>query len=92
MTDCVYFELKDSEGYSQLEEASASDFYMWNATSLGNLFVAASGFNELRVRKKAIKLLEQFYEYLVVLKSCILGTGTTKGRTHGTIVKNCRVC
>jgi hypothetical protein len=57
MADSVYFELADDEIFQQLGDSSKGDFYMWNGTSLGNLFVAASGYNENKVRIQAINLL-----------------------------------
>ena len=57
MADSVYFEHADDEIFKQLEDASNGDFYMWNSTSLGNLFVAAGGFNADKVRIQAINLL-----------------------------------
>ena len=49
MADCVklYFELSDSVIFDQLEAVTISDFYRWNTTCLGNLIVAASGYNGL---------------------------------------------
>ena len=52
-----YFELGDNEIFQQLEDSSKGDFYIWNSTSLGNLFVAASGYNGIKVRIQAIDLL-----------------------------------
>ena len=43
MADALYFELADGEIFQQLQDTSKGDFYIWNGTSLGNLFVAASG-------------------------------------------------
>ena len=51
MGDSLYFELEDT---------SKGDFYIWNGTSLGNLFVAASGNNGTKVRIQAINLLMCF--------------------------------
>ncbi|XP_072022743.1 uncharacterized protein [Amphiura filiformis] len=45
MADSIYFELADEEIFEQLQDASRGDFFKWNGTSLGNLFVAASGYN-----------------------------------------------
>ena len=45
MGDSLYFELADNEIFQQLEDTSKGDFYIWNGTSLGNLFVAASVYN-----------------------------------------------
>ena len=57
MGDSIYFELADNEIFQQLEDSSKGDFYIWNGTSLGNLFVAASGYNGIKVRIQAIDLL-----------------------------------
>ena len=57
MDDIIYFELADNEIFQQLEDSSKGDFYIWNNTSLGNLFVAASGYNGIKVRIQAIDLL-----------------------------------
>ena len=57
MGDSIYFELADNEIFQQLEDSSKVDFYIWNGTSLGNLFVAASGYNGIKVRIQAIDLL-----------------------------------
>ena len=57
MADSIYFELADDEIFQKLEDSSKGDFYMWNGTSLGNLFVAASGYNGNKVRIQAINLL-----------------------------------
>ena len=61
--DVMYFELSDDEVYSQLSKASKKDFFSWNATSIGNLFVACSGFNGFSVRLEAIRLLEEYLEW-----------------------------
>ena len=60
MGDSIYFELADNEIFQQLEDTSKGDFYIWNGTSLGNLFVAASGYNGIKVRIQAINLLMCF--------------------------------
>ena len=60
MGDSIYFELADNEIFQQLEDSSKGDFYIWNGTSLGNLFVAASGYNGITVRIQAINLLMCF--------------------------------
>ena len=60
MGDSLYFELTDNEIFQQLEDSSKGDFYIWNRTSLGNLFVAASGYNGIKVRIQAINLLMCF--------------------------------
>ena len=60
MGDSLYFELADNEIFQQLEDTSKGDFYIWNGTSLGNLFVAASGYNGTKVRIQAINLLMCF--------------------------------
>ena len=60
MGDSLYFELADNEIFQQLEDTSKGDFYIWNGTSLGNLFVAASGYNGIKVRIQAINLLMCF--------------------------------
>ena len=57
MGDSIYFELADNEIFQQLEDTSKGDFYIWNGTSIGNLFVAASGYNGIKVRIQAIDLL-----------------------------------
>ena len=57
MGDSIYFELADNEIFQQLEDSSKGDFYIWNSTSLGNLFVAASGYNGIKVRIQAIDLI-----------------------------------
>ena len=63
MADALYFELADDEIFRQLEDSSKGDFYIWNGTSLGNLFVAASGYNGEKVRIQAIDLLISFVEW-----------------------------
>ena len=63
MADSVYFELADDEIFHQLEDSSKGDFYIWNGTSLGNLFVAASGYNGEKVRIQAVNLLMSFVEW-----------------------------
>ena len=63
MADALYFELADDEIFRQLEDSSKGDFYIWNGTSLGNLFVAASGYNGEKVRIQAINLLISFVEW-----------------------------
>ena len=60
MGNALYFELADNEIFQQLEDSSKGDFYIWNGTSLGNLFVAASGYNGIKVRIQAINLLMCF--------------------------------
>ena len=60
MGDSIYFELADNEIFQQLQDSSKGDFVMWNGTSLGNLFVAASGYNGTKVRIQAINLLMCF--------------------------------
>ena len=60
MADALYFELADGEIFQQLQDSSKGDFVMWNGTSLGNLFVAASGYNGTKVRIQAINLLMCF--------------------------------
>ena len=60
MGDSLYFELADNEIFQQQEDTSKGDFYIWNGTSLGNLFVAASGYNGTKVRIQAINLLMCF--------------------------------
>ena len=57
MGDSIYFELADNEIFQQLEDSSKGDFYIWNSTSLGNIFVPASGYNGIKVRIQAIDLL-----------------------------------
>ena len=63
MADSVYFELVDDEIFKQIKDSSKGDFYNWNGTSLGNLFVAASGYNGEKVRIQAINLLMSFVEW-----------------------------
>ena len=63
MADSLYFELADNEIFQQLEDSSKGDFYIWNGTSLGNLFVAASGYNGIKVRIQAINLLMCFIKW-----------------------------
>ena len=63
MADALYFELADDEIFRQLEDSSKGDFHTWNGTSLGNLFVAASGYNGEKVRIQAINLLISFVEW-----------------------------
>ena len=60
MADALYFELADGEIFQQLQDSSKGDFVMWNGTSLGNLIVAASGYNGTNVRIRAINLLMCF--------------------------------
>ena len=60
MGDSLYFELADNEIFQQLKDTSKGNFYSWNGTSLGNLFVAASGYNGTKVRIQAINLLMCF--------------------------------
>ena len=60
MGDSLSFELADNEIFQQLKDPSKGDFYIWNGTSLGNLFVAASGYNGTKVRIQAINLLMCF--------------------------------
>ena len=63
MADALYFELADDKIFRQLEDSSKGDFHTWNGTSLGNLFVAASGYNGEKVRIQAINLLISFVEW-----------------------------
>ena len=63
MGDSLYFELADNEIFQQLADTSKGNFYMWNGTSLGNLFVAASGYNGTKVRIQAINLLMCFIRW-----------------------------
>ena len=63
MGDALYFELADNEIFQQLEDSPKGDFYIWNGTSLGNLFVAASGYNGIKVRIQAINLLMCFIKW-----------------------------
>ena len=63
MGDSLYFELADNEIFQQLADTSKGNFYMWNGTSLGNLFVAASGYNGIKVRIQAINLLMCFIRW-----------------------------
>ena len=47
---------------------------MWNGTSLGNLFVAASGYNGTKVRIQAINLLvcfAEWFEYRYRMRLCL---------------------
>ena len=60
MGDSLCFELADNEIFQQLQDTSKGYFYIWNGTSLGNLFVAASGYNGIKVRIQAINLLMCF--------------------------------
>ena len=60
MGESIYFELADGEIFQQLEDTSKGDFYSWSGTSLGNFFVAASGYNGTKVRIQAINLLMCF--------------------------------
>ena len=60
MGDSIFFELADGEIFQQLEDTSKGDFYIWNGTSLGNLFVAASRYNGIKVRIQAINLFMCF--------------------------------
>ena len=74
MGDSLYFELADNEIFQQLEDTSKGDFVMWNRTSLGNLFVAASGYNGTKVRIQAINLLVCFavwFEYRYRMRLCL---------------------
>ena len=61
MADSLYFELADDEIFKQLQDVG--NFFMWNVTSLRNLFVAASGYNRNKVRIQAINLLLDFVEW-----------------------------
>ena len=65
MGDSLYFELADNEIFQQLEDTSKGDFCIWNGTSLGNLFVAASGYNGTKVRIQAINLLMCFIGWYI---------------------------
>ena len=74
MADSIYFELADNEIFQQLEDTSKGDFVMWNGTSLGNLFVAASGYNGTKVRIQAINLLvcfAEWFEYRYRMRLCL---------------------
>ena len=74
MGDALYFELADNEIFQQLEDSSKGDFYIWNGTSLGNLFVAASGYNGTKVRIQAINLLvcfAEWFEYRYRMRLCL---------------------
>ena len=63
MADALYFELADNEIFQQLEDSSKWDFYIWNGTSLGNLLVAASGYNGIKVRIQSIDLLISYVSW-----------------------------
>ena len=63
MGDSLYFELADNEIFQQLKDSSKGDFCIWNGTSLGKLFVAASGYNGIKVRIQAINLLMCFIKW-----------------------------
>ena len=74
MADSLYFELADNEIFQQLEDTSKGDFVMWNGTSLGNFFVAASGYNGTKVRIQAINLLvcfAEWFEYRYRMRLCL---------------------
>ena len=85
MADSIYFELADNEIFQQLEDSSKGDFYIWNGTSLGNLFVAASGYNGIKVRIQAINLLMCFikwYKYRYRMRLCLRYPWIIPGRTE----------
>ena len=85
MGDSIYFELADDEIFEQLEDTAVSDFFAWNGTSLGNLFVAASGYNGKKVRVQAHALLLCFaawYKDRYKMRLCLRPPWIFPGRTE----------
>ena len=85
MADSIYFELADDEIFEQLQDTSGGDFFKWNGTSLGNLFVAASGYNGKKVRVQAHALLLCFaawYKDRYKMRLCLRPPWIFPGRTE----------
>ena len=75
--------LSDSIVCSNMQDEidnGSKNFNIYNSTSISHIIIAASGFNGLNIRGKAIKLLENYKNWLFLNPKYVLNNDLTPNK------------